>query len=162
MASIRCHSENVVKLTQTSEFWSVIITHISIGTRKVFISLYRIYLLSFRSKLYKFLFETTHWECILTNQHLQKFTSGFIGPQSLNFDWSLCLSPRPNAVLFYLAKFLLRVPVDQYYVKYTIFSRWDVNNFMEICVVPWILEQLMLTLVRFSRDHIVIWPAYVP
>ena len=36
-----------------------------------------------------------------------KVTSGFIGPQILNFDRSLRLSPGPKAVLFPLAKFLL-------------------------------------------------------
>ena len=43
-----------------------------------------------------------------TTQKLKRWVkSGFIGPQILNFDRSLCLSPRPKAVLFYLAKFLL-------------------------------------------------------
>jgi hypothetical protein len=39
-------------------------------------------------------------------KHLCKFTSGCIGPQIVNFERSLSLSPGPKAVLFRIAKFL--------------------------------------------------------
>ena len=50
---------NCVKITWTYEFCLLIITHIDIVTRKDIISLYNIYLLSFRSNLCKFLFESS-------------------------------------------------------------------------------------------------------
>ena len=40
-------------------------------------------------------------------KHLRKFTSGFIGPQILNFERSLRLSRCPKAVLFRFEQFFL-------------------------------------------------------
>ena len=40
-------------------------------------------------------------------KHSRKFNSGFIGPQILNFERSLSLSPGPQSSLVRLVKFLL-------------------------------------------------------
>ena len=50
-------------------FWLLIITCIYVATRKAIISSYNIYLLSFRSIFCKFLFETTHWECVILTSY---------------------------------------------------------------------------------------------
>ena len=70
----------------------LIITHIYIVTRKATISLYNVYFRSFRSKLsgHSAAHKIKHW---------WKFTSGFIGPQILNFERSLSLSPVPQSSL---------------------------------------------------------------